>query len=128
MGVYIQRSCPNCHYRIEPYTRNYVAISSPIVECPQCKTSVRFSNRNEWELMTFFEKGTHFVATVFTGLIYAMIPVFIILVFELDLDEIATIAVSLISGELFAFYQLKGAILESKYRMKNSEYRKELSK
>ncbi|MFH1792147.1 MAG: hypothetical protein ABH819_00700 [Patescibacteria group bacterium] len=127
MGVYIKRSCPKCHFVLEGYTRNYIAIAKPFVVCPKCNTFVIFSNCNEWDLMGVLGKAKHVATAMYTGIIYAMIPIFLTLIFEIEISEYLLIFTSLTLGEIFVFYQFNKRIQESKRRMESTKYKETLN-
>jgi len=70
MGMYVKSSCPKCGNVIEPYTRNYIAIGVPFVQCPKCDTLVIFKNIQEWGCMKFQQKAYYLFVTLYTGLFW----------------------------------------------------------
>ena len=135
MATYVKRVCPKCNYILESYRRNYIAVAPPFTECPRCGTSVRLNHCNEWDLMPLGQKIAHVAVTVFTGILYAMVPIVVMIFLNFDPSflswvtensEVRVLVLGLLLGEICVFYLLRKRIQESDERLADSEYRDKL--
>lgn len=72
MGVYVTRKCPNCKYTLENSQRDYIAIGSPLVECPKCLTSILLDNVNEWYWLSFLQKTKYIFIHIYTNFFWGI--------------------------------------------------------
>ena len=131
MGVYVTRKCPKCGYAFERFVRKYVALGKPFEVCPTCRTIVLFNHINEWDLMSNWDKVKFIIIHTYTVLLYSM-GVFILIAAASGLirSGLAIFVIFIISVSiafLISIPLLQKDIQESRYRMQDPEYQKELN-
>lgn len=130
MGTYVWRSCPKCGYKIESGVIHYVALGSPIMNCPKCDNLLKLDHINEWELLSLGGKIYHFVASLKTALFLSVLAGFLIaLIMKLihkEIDLITLYTISPIIAFIFTIIMNIKNISDSKKRMSDSNYRKSL--
>lgn len=142
MAKYVKRKCPRCGYIFEKFEMDYTAIGNPFIECPSCKTQVKFSNINEWKLMTIGHKAKYLFASLpyvggwaFGGFIIGIVVTFLLDTFtDVGLtpdDRTAIFSLGAIIFGLYGLYKLLyyniyKAIKESNKRMKDKDYAEKL--
>jgi len=130
MGRYVWRSCSRCGYKIESGVIHYVALGSPILNCPKCNASIKLDHINEWELLSFGGKLYHFVASLKTALVLSVLVGFLIAlimkIIHKEIDLITLYIISPIIAFIFIIAMDIRNIRRSKSRMANSDYRKSL--
>ena len=85
--------------------------------------------------MPLGQKNAHVAVTVFTGILYAMVPIVVMIFLNFDPSflswvtensEVRVLVLGLLLGETCVFYLLRKRIQESDERLADSEYRDKL--
>lgn len=130
MGRYVWRSCPKCGYRIESGVIHYVALGSPIMNCPKCNALIKLDHINEWELLSLGGKIYHLITSLKTALVLSVfIGLLISLIMKLihkEIDLITLYIISPIIAFIFTIIMDIKNISNSKKRMADTNYRKSL--
>lgn len=139
MPMYVIRSCPSCNNVLET-SSDYHALGKPYRVCQQCRALIRLDHITEWELKDSLEKLTYIgeiaIAALVIGIAGGIITLiclnfFVKLLYmnSIDLTPLYLWALFgiIISFGVFAL-RLRKEIQDSKNRMKNLNYREELTK
>ena len=81
MSTYVSRSCANCKFPIEGWTRAYLSIDIPFTDCPRCKQLIVFEHKAEWDTRTVWQKLSYYVMLAYTAMILAIVIPFLYLVY-----------------------------------------------
>ena len=138
MGHYSKSLCPKCKTTLEGWRRTYIAFGNPFVGCPSCKTVVRKSHINEWEVMSRVDKGVYSLDSYVPAIIIGGGGTWLLGVlfdqvsgteiFTIDWNpntfHLVIILVAATASLLWSHKKFQEKISDSKERMKNVKYRK----
>ena len=121
------KTCPYCKYTLaETYT---IGIGKPFVECSNCKERIIDKDATEWELKNIFQKIFFLFVSLYTAVIFGVLPVFI---YGLSVDKPSNsmvLGIWFLSSCVLALFTGRGLVEEinaSNERMKDTEYRQVL--